>query len=341
MRQTGGTSGKESASNAGDENRHGFDPWIMKIPWRRSWQPTPVFLPGESPGQRSLVGYSPWGPTESDTTAVTYHACTYVHTHTHTHTWNDNHSFSKIWPSKHVYEHAKYSIKRDICFWHAGIRRSTHPLHKKQVESWMKLSKTSISALWRPTKGVPQTETTYSWNYWTPGRNRAGLQHPCLRMLPFSRPRQLSCSTRRFNWGGGHCSPGEEQSATMATWQHMNREGQGPHHPEVAVLPEQLTDRPDMDLTGSSERWHSWERGPWQTRHISQADRKLRKICICTAEKSVGPSHPNIPGWWSLQACAEETQESSVESKNPGKTWKRLERIGRLGWTYIHYWYYV
>ena len=38
-----------------------FDPWVGKIPWRRKWQPTPVFLPGKSHGQRGLVGYSPWG----------------------------------------------------------------------------------------------------------------------------------------------------------------------------------------------------------------------------------------------------------------------------------------
>ena len=38
-----------------------FDPWVGKFPWRRAWQPAPVFLPGESHGQRSLVGYSPWG----------------------------------------------------------------------------------------------------------------------------------------------------------------------------------------------------------------------------------------------------------------------------------------
>jgi len=38
-----------------------FDSWVGKIPWRRKWQPTPVFLPGESHGQRSLAGYSPWG----------------------------------------------------------------------------------------------------------------------------------------------------------------------------------------------------------------------------------------------------------------------------------------
>ena len=42
--------------------------WVGKIPWRKEWQPTPVFLPGESRGQRNLVGYSPWGPKESGTT---------------------------------------------------------------------------------------------------------------------------------------------------------------------------------------------------------------------------------------------------------------------------------
>ena len=41
--------------------RWGFDPWVWKIPWSRKWHPTPVFLPGKSHGQRSLVGYSPWG----------------------------------------------------------------------------------------------------------------------------------------------------------------------------------------------------------------------------------------------------------------------------------------
>ena len=48
--------------------RRGFDPWVGKIPWRRKWQPTPVFLPGKSYGQGSLAGYSPWGCTDSDMT---------------------------------------------------------------------------------------------------------------------------------------------------------------------------------------------------------------------------------------------------------------------------------
>ena len=48
--------------------RPGFDPWVGKIPWRRKWQPTPVFLAGESHGRRSLVGYSSSGGKELDTT---------------------------------------------------------------------------------------------------------------------------------------------------------------------------------------------------------------------------------------------------------------------------------
>ena len=60
--------------------RHGFDLWSRKIPWRREWQPTEVFLPGKSYGQRSLVGYRPWGWKESDTTERL------THTHTHSHT---------------------------------------------------------------------------------------------------------------------------------------------------------------------------------------------------------------------------------------------------------------
>ena len=45
-----------------------FDPWVGKIPWRREWPPTLVFLPGEFHGQSSLVGYSSWGRKELDMT---------------------------------------------------------------------------------------------------------------------------------------------------------------------------------------------------------------------------------------------------------------------------------
>ena len=65
---SGDASGKEPVCPCRRLRRSEFYPWVGKIPWRRAWQPTPVFLPEESCGQRNLVGYSPWGREESDTT---------------------------------------------------------------------------------------------------------------------------------------------------------------------------------------------------------------------------------------------------------------------------------
>ena len=64
-------SGEEPACQCRRCRKWQFNPWVGKIPWRRKWQLTSVFLPGESHGQRSLVGYSPWGRKESDTTEKT------------------------------------------------------------------------------------------------------------------------------------------------------------------------------------------------------------------------------------------------------------------------------
>ena len=58
-------------ANPRRHKRCGFNPWVGSIPWWRAWQPTPVFLPGESHGQRSLAGYSTWGHKELDITEVT------------------------------------------------------------------------------------------------------------------------------------------------------------------------------------------------------------------------------------------------------------------------------
>ena len=66
------------------ETQDGFNPSVGWIPWRREWQPSPVLLPGESHGQRSLVSYSPRGRKESDTAE-------HPHMRAHTHT---------IWPKK-------------------------------------------------------------------------------------------------------------------------------------------------------------------------------------------------------------------------------------------------
>ena len=68
-------SGKASICQCRRHKRHRFDPWVGKIPWRKKRQSTPVFLPGKAHGQRSLVGYSPWGHKESDVTANKHKQC--------------------------------------------------------------------------------------------------------------------------------------------------------------------------------------------------------------------------------------------------------------------------
>ena len=71
LKPVGGASGKEPTCQFRSLKRSKFSPWVGKIPWRREWQPTPVFLSGESHRQRSLAGCSTWGQKKSDMTAVT------------------------------------------------------------------------------------------------------------------------------------------------------------------------------------------------------------------------------------------------------------------------------
>ena len=74
----GGPSGKELTCKCRRWKRHGFNPWVGKNPWRRAWQPTPVFLPKDSHGQRSLVGFSLCVGKDSPLKQLSRH------THTHT-----------------------------------------------------------------------------------------------------------------------------------------------------------------------------------------------------------------------------------------------------------------
>ena len=76
-------SGKESACQSRRSKRHGFNSWVRKIPWSRKWEATPVFLPGESHGQKSLVGYTPWCRKELDKTEWLS-----MHTHTRVSSWS-------------------------------------------------------------------------------------------------------------------------------------------------------------------------------------------------------------------------------------------------------------
>ena len=71
----GDTAVKNPPPNKGDLEAQ-FDPWVTKIPWRGKWQPTLVFLPGESYKQRGVVDYSPWGCKESDMSQwLSMHVC--------------------------------------------------------------------------------------------------------------------------------------------------------------------------------------------------------------------------------------------------------------------------
>ena len=69
--------------------RSGFDPWDGKIPWRRERWPTPVFLPGEFYGQRSLEGYSLWGHKQLDTTERLTHTHVYIYTYIHSYKYKN------------------------------------------------------------------------------------------------------------------------------------------------------------------------------------------------------------------------------------------------------------
>ena len=82
-------SGKESTCQCRRHTRHGFNPWLGKILGNRKWQPVPVFFPGKFHGERNVVGYSPWGRNELDTTER-------VRTHTHTHTHTNTHTRTSV-----------------------------------------------------------------------------------------------------------------------------------------------------------------------------------------------------------------------------------------------------
>ena len=82
----GGSNGKEADCQFRRRKRCRLNPWVGKIPWRRAWQSIPVFLPGKSHGQRSLVGYSPWG------CRVRHHWSNSPHNHVHLqelHPWHN------------------------------------------------------------------------------------------------------------------------------------------------------------------------------------------------------------------------------------------------------------
>ena len=122
MRFPGSSNGK----NLPAMQRPRFNPWVGNVPWRREWQPTPVFLPAEFHGQRSLAGYSPW-VAESQTRL----SDTHTHTHTHTHTFISVYLFRKVLCKSCVSQKTKCKLGSDepggACMWGKGIPTGLGP----------------------------------------------------------------------------------------------------------------------------------------------------------------------------------------------------------------------
>ena len=143
-------SDKESACRCRRRRRCKFDPWIRKIPWRRKWQPSLVFLPGGSPGQRSLAGYSQCGRKESDTTEAIHYSTGQA---TKMRRWSE---WTQILIPKH-------KVPWYLLMWAAlspEEHGSTHDAQEKKVRSYEPLSRADcgwwlqgMGHIW--TEGVP------------------------------------------------------------------------------------------------------------------------------------------------------------------------------------------
>ena len=91
----GDASGKGSTCQCRRCKRCGFNPWVRKIPWRRKWYPTPVFLPEKFHGQRTLGGYSTWvAKSQTQLSGQHIHTHTLIHSHTHSQTNSHTHTHS-------------------------------------------------------------------------------------------------------------------------------------------------------------------------------------------------------------------------------------------------------
>ena len=118
-----------------------FIPWVRKIPWRRKWQPTPVFLPGESHGQRRLGGYSPWGDKESDMTKVIEH----IHSFSLNKNWKCIcflhllGSYANSFCPSSTGMKSFWLLRSVICLWHIGFYYPQSSILKDRVRPLTKM----------------------------------------------------------------------------------------------------------------------------------------------------------------------------------------------------------
>ena len=149
-----------------------FNPWVGKIPWRRKWQPTPVFLPGESHGQRSLMGYSPWGHKESDTTE---------HTHRKTQNSQQTPNFTTYWSNLFYFLAA-------LGLWGSMWALCCIGQAFSNLVSKLRLSCSMACRILVPWPGIePPVPYIERWilNHWTPRavRSHVDLRFPAFRTL--------------------------------------------------------------------------------------------------------------------------------------------------------------
>ena len=122
--------------------------WVWKMPWRRQWQPTPVFLPAESHGQRSLVGSSPWGHRESDMTKRL----------THTYGAGTSRSGEGLWDSDvGAVSSYPWPAPHSLCFsvLAASVQKSWQLSRRSEPCSWL-LRKRRI---WQPRQKLPRSDS--------------------------------------------------------------------------------------------------------------------------------------------------------------------------------------
>ena len=103
------------------------NPWVVKIPWRRKWPPTPVFLPGDFHGQRILVGYSPWGCKRvvHDWSDLAWSMYTNIHTYAYIHENTCTHIYTSTHRDIHIHMHT-YTHKHTYIYIHTHTHTITH-----------------------------------------------------------------------------------------------------------------------------------------------------------------------------------------------------------------------
>ena len=125
----GGASGKELACQCSRRKRCRFDPWARKIPWRRAWQPTPVFLPRESHVQRSLAAFSAQG------CRVRYDWSDLACAHTDTHTCRDSESIVYSgWSVAPAWVHVGDRIRKPV--WQLMWQHDKERVSSVSVRNW-------------------------------------------------------------------------------------------------------------------------------------------------------------------------------------------------------------